>query len=260
MQQLRAATSLRSGPRTAISERAARLATTSIVPRTTDEAAVDATAAPAKIAIWDLPTRLFHWILVALIAFSWWTAEEHYDDLHLYSGYAVLALILFRMLWGFFGSSTARFASFVRGPRAVFGYLRGPWHGIGHNPLGALSVIALLTLVTAQVVLGLFATDDDGIMAGPLANLVSIDASEAAAELHETLFNVLLALIALHVAAVVYYFVRGKDLVVPMISGHGKAEPGVESMRQGKGWVALLCMLTALALTRWIIAGVPPFG
>ena len=231
------------------------------MPRTTDEAAVEPAAVPStKLAIWDLPTRLFHWVLVGLIAFSWWTAEEHHDDLHMYSGYAILTLILFRILWGLFGSSTARFANFVRGPRAVFGYLRGPWTGIGHNPLGALSVVALLTLIAAQVVLGLFATDEDGIMAGPLAGLISLDASETAVELHETLFNVLLAFIALHVAAVGYYFLRGKNLVGPMISGRGKAEPGTEPMRPGKGWVALLCLLVALALTRWIIAGVPPLG
>ena len=232
------------------------------MPRTIDEVAVaPPTAAPSvKLAIWDLPTRLFHWLLVGLIGFSWWTAEEHHEDLHMYSGYGILTLILFRLLWGLFGSSTARFANFVRGPRAVFGYLRGPWQGIGHNPLGALSVIALLTLVAAQVALGLFATDEDGIMAGPLANLISIDASETAVDLHAFLFNVLLAFIALHVAAVGYYFLRGKNLVSPMISGRDKAEPGTEPMRPGKGWVALLCLLVALGVTRWIIAGAPPLS
>ena len=117
-----------------------------------------------KLPIWDLPIRLFHWVLVGLIAFSWWSAEYHYDDLHIWSGIAVLTLLIFRFLWGVFGSSTARFASFVRGPRAVFGYLRGQWRGIGHNPLGALSVIALLGLVTVQTVLGLIASDEDGLM------------------------------------------------------------------------------------------------
>ena len=228
--------------------------------RTTDEAAEPAVSSPAKVAIWDLPTRLFHWALVGLIAFSWWTAEEQYDDLHMYSGYAVLTLIIFRLLWGLFGSSTARFANFVRGPRAVFGYFRGSWQGIGHSPLGALSVVALLVLVTVQVSLGLFATDEDGIMAGPLAGLISIDASETAVDLHEDLFNVLLALIALHVAAVIFYKVRGKSLVRPMVTGKGKAEPGVEPMRPGKGWVAILCLITAIAITRWIIGGAPPFG
>ncbi|HEX7929290.1 MAG TPA: cytochrome b/b6 domain-containing protein, partial [Sphingomicrobium sp.] len=117
-----------------------------------------------KLPIWDLPVRLFHWVLVGLIAFAWWSAEYHYDDLHIWSGIAVLTLLIFRILWGFFGSSTARFANFVRGPRAVFGYLRGDWRGVGHNPLGALSVVALLGLVSLQVGLGLFASDEDGLM------------------------------------------------------------------------------------------------
>jgi cytochrome b len=225
----------------------------------TDEGAGNA-APPRRIAIWDLPTRLFHWTLVVLIAFSWWTAEEHYDDLHVYSGFAVVILLLFRILWGLVGSSTARFANFVRGPRAVADYFRGSWRGIGHNPLGALSVVALIGLVALQVGLGLIASDEDGLMQGPLAHLVSVDTSEAAAELHEELFDVLLVLIGLHVAAVLFYFLRGKNLVGPMFSGRGKAEPGVEPMRPGKGWLAILCLLAAIGITRWIIAGAPPFG
>lgn len=225
----------------------------------TEGSADEAVTGSRKIAIWDFPTRLFHWTLVALIAFSWWTAEEHYDDLHLYSGYAVLSLLLFRILWGLVGSSTARFANFVGGPKAVAGYLRGSWRGIGHNPLGALSVIALIGLVALQVGLGLIASDEDGLMQGPLAHLVSMNTSEAAVELHEELFDVLLVFIGLHVAAVLFYALRGKNLIGPMFSGRGKAEPGVEPMRPGKGWLAILCLLAAIGITRWIIAGAPPF-
>ena len=228
--------------------------------RSMTEEIAEATPPPRKIAIWDLPTRLFHWTLVVLIAFSWWTAEEHHDDLHLYSGFAVLSLLLFRILWGFVGSSTARFANFVGGPRAVFGYLRGSWRGIGHNPLGALSVVALLGLVALEVGLGLIGSDEDGLMQGPLAHLVSAETSEVAIDLHEDLFNVLLVLIALHVAAVLFYLLRGKNLVGPMFSGRGKAEPDVEPMRPGKGWLAILCLFVATGITRWIIAGAPPFG
>lgn len=215
---------------------------------------------PAKVAIWDLPTRLFHWVLVGLLGLSWWSAENHYEDVHLYSGLAVLTLLIFRVLWGFVGSSTARFASFVRGPKAVFGYMQGNWRGIGHNPLGALSVIALLAAVGLQVGLGLFASDEDGLFEGPLARLVSLDSSERVTELHEALFNLLLALIALHVAAIVFYRLRGKNLLKPMITGRAEVEPGVEPMRPGRGWLALLCLVAAIAITRWIIAGAPPFA
>jgi len=213
-----------------------------------------------KVAIWDLPTRLFHWTLACLIAFSWWCAEYHHDDWHIWSGLAVLSLLIFRLLWGFVGSSTARFANFVRGPRSVLGYLRGGWRGIGHTPLGALSVIALLALTALQVVLGLIASDEDGIMQGPLAGFVSIETSDAARDLHETLFNVLLGFIVLHVAAIAFYKLRGKSLLKPMITGRGDATPGVDPMRPGSGWMALLCLIAAIAITRWIIAGAPPFG
>ena len=213
-----------------------------------------------KVPIWDLPVRLVHWTLAGLIAFSWWSAEYHYDDLHIWSGLAVLTLLIFRLLWGVVGSSTARFATFVRGPRAVLAYLRGGWRGIGHNPLGALSVLALLGLVAVQTGLGLIASDEDGLMEGPLAGLVSLDASGSARDLHEDLFNVLLAFIALHVAAVIYYKFRGRGLLKPMITGQGEAEAGVRPMRKGKPWVAILCLAVALAVTRWIIAGAPPFG
>ena len=107
-----------------------------------------------KQPVWDLPVRLVHWLLAALIAFSWWSVNYHHTDWHIWSGFAILTLLLFRLLWGLFGSSTARFANFVRGPKAVGRYLRGQWSGIGHNPLGALSIIALFAAVAVQVGLG----------------------------------------------------------------------------------------------------------
>ena len=213
-----------------------------------------------KRPVWDLPTRLFHWSLVALIAFSWWSAENDELDMHVWSGMAVLTLLLFRLLWGFFGSSTARFTSFVRGPRMVVDYLRGAWKGIGHSPLGALSVLALLGASAIEVVTGLFSMDEDGLVSGPLARLISMDFSDEIAELHEEFFNVLLALVLLHVAAIIYYRLRGKRLVGAMITGQGEVEADVQPMRPGKWWAALICVAVAVAVTRWIIAGAPPFG
>ncbi|HET9459773.1 MAG TPA: cytochrome b/b6 domain-containing protein [Sphingomicrobium sp.] len=212
-------------------------------------------------AVWDLPTRLFHWLLLALVAFSWWSGKNEEVALHIWSGIAVLTLLVFRLLWGLFGSSTARFANFVRGPRAVADYLRGRWRGIGHNPLGALSVVALLALLSAQVGLGLFASDEDGLVEGPLAHLVSLGTSETAAELHEELFDILLILIGLHIAAVLFYhLIRRKNLVGPMITGRAVVDPPAEPMRPGRWWVAALCLIAAIALSRWVLAGAPPFG
>lgn len=213
-----------------------------------------------KQPVWDLPTRLFHWLLAALIGFSWWSVEYHHTDWHIWSGVAILTLLIFRLLWGFFGSSTARFASFVRGPASVFEHLRGRWNGIGHTPLGALSVVALLLAMAAQVGLGLISQDEDGIYAGPLSMLVSSDTSDKARDIHELWFYAVLGLIVLHVGAILYYrLLRGRGLTLPMITGRAKLAPGTRPMRRGKWWVALLCLAAALGIARWVVAGAPPF-
>jgi cytochrome b len=213
--------------------------------------------------VWDLPTRLFHWTLVVLVGLSWWSAENDQQDLHLYLGYGVLSLLLFRIGWGVGGSSTARFSSFVRGPGAVVRYVRNRFHWplAGHAPLGALSVLALLAMLFVMVGTGLFAADEDGLFSGPLAYLVSVGVSDTLTELHEELFDVLLVLVGLHVAAILLYrLALGRNLLGPMITGKAALERGVEPMRPGKWWVALVCVVAAIAITRWIIGGAPPFG
>ena len=215
-----------------------------------------------SLRVWDLPIRLFHWLLAGLIAFSWWTAEYDHLDWHIWSGCAILTLLIFRLLWGFVGSSTARFRSFIRGPKSVVRYLRGSrWDNIGHTPLGALSVIALLLLLSVQVGLGLIAEDEDGIYFGPLAHLVSTDTSDTAREIHSPNFDLILALIGLHIGAILYYrFARGKRLTLPMITGRARVGAQVPPMQPGKWWAAVLCLAIALGITRWVIAGAPPFG
>jgi cytochrome b len=213
--------------------------------------------------VWDLPTRLFHWTLVVLVGLSWWSAENDQQELHLYLGYGVLSLLLFRIGWGLAGSSTARFSSFVRGPGAVVRYVRNRFHWplAGHAPLGALSVLALLAMLFVIVGTGLFAADEDGLFSGPLAYLVSVGVSDTMTGLHEELFDVLLVLIGLHVAAILLYrLALGRNLLGPMITGKAELEPGVEPMRAGKWWVALICLVAAIAITRWIIGGAPPLG
>ena len=186
--------------------------------------------------------------------------KNHETDWHIWSGIAILTLLLFRLMWGFVGSSTARFSSFVRGPRQVLGYLRGEWTGIGHNPLGALSVVALFLVTAIQVGLGLFNEDEDGLYAGPLASLVSPDTSEKIREIHEANFKILLGLIVLHIAAIIFYRLRGKHLIKPMITGRAAVDTGAEPFRPGRWWVALICLAVAFAISRWIVAGAPPFG
>ena len=227
---------------------------------TEDGSAAPAADAALAIKVWDLPVRLVHWSLVLLIAFSWWSAENEEIEWHIRSGMAMLFLLLFRIAWGFFGSSTARFTSFVAGPGKVMSYLREPsgWRGIGHSPLGALSVVALLGLIALQIAFGLPLSDEDGIVSGPLNSRVSFDTAEWAHDVHELLFNVLLALIALHVAAIVFYRWRGKRLVSAMVTGKSDAYAAGTQPMVGAGPVRLLfCLAIAFALTSWIWMGVP---
>nr|WP_314447107.1 cytochrome b/b6 domain-containing protein [uncultured Sphingomonas sp.] len=229
----------------------------------TDEpasAAPPAADAALAVPVWDLPVRLVHWALVLLIALSWWSAENGEIEWHIRSGLAVLFLLLFRILWGFFGSSTARFRSFVAGPGKVAAYLRDPagWRGVGHSPLGSLSVVALLALIALQVGLGLPLSDEDGVVAGPLNRLVSFEAAELAHDLHELLFNILLALIALHIAAILFYRLRGRRLVRAMVTGRSVDYPGGTQglVPAGPGRLAL-CLGVAAGMTWWAAQGVP---
>ena len=213
-----------------------------------------------KQRVWDLPIRLVHWLLAALIGFSWWSVHHHHTDWHIWSGCAILTLLIFRLLWGFVGSSTARFAGFVRGPRLVIADVKGRWTGIGHTPVGALSVLAMFLAVAVQVGLGLISQDEDGIYMGPLSHLVGSDTSDKARDIHELWFNVILFLIVLHVGAILYYRLKGRKLTKAMITGRIALDPGVQPMRPGKWWVAVICLVIAIGIVRWVIAGAPPFG
>ena len=212
-----------------------------------------------RAKIWDLPTRLFHWLLVLLIAGAWWTAENDALDWHYRIGFAILTLLVFRLIWGLVGSSTARLASFVRGPGAIRAYLSGRAPpAIGHNPIGALSVLALLGFLLVHVTLGLLSSDEDGLAPAPLAHLVSYDVSEAAHDLHEDGFNLLLVLIGLHVAAILYYaLVKRRNLVGPMLSGRGEVPAGMEPMRPVPAWRLAAALVVALAFAGWIWSGAP---
>lgn len=211
-----------------------------------------------RINVWDIPTRLFHWVLVGLIAFSWWSAENGRLDWHLLSGLSVLALLVFRLIWGVIGSSTARFAGFLRGPRGVAAYMRGTEPPLpGHNPLGGWSVVAMLVALAVQVGSGLFAVDVDGIESGPLSYLVEFDQGRTAAAIHEISFNVLLGLIALHVLAILFYLVfRRRNLIGPMITGSDRVSGmGAAPLRPGKLWALVLAIVIAAAVAWWVSNG-----
>lgn len=175
------------------------------------------------VQVWDLPLRIFHWALVVSIAAAYVTAEfggSEWAHWHGRIGSFVLALLVFRLVWGFIGTQHARFRNFVPTPDRVAGYLTGRWQGAGHNPLGALSVIALLLLVTAQVVTGLFANDDIAF-AGPWSEWVGKTTSDWLTGWHQQLFYVLAGFIGLHILAILFYLlIRRSNLVSPMITGN----------------------------------------
>lgn len=181
----------------------------------------------SKIYVWDLPTRLFHWSLVGLVAFQWLSGELEgkWMELHLLGGYAVLALLAFRLLWGLVGNQYARFSDFLRGVGPTLAYARAlrdktaPRY-LGHNPLGAWMIVALLATLALMGITGLFASDDV-ISGGPLRHLVSDWLGEALTEFHEGIFGALQTLVVVHVASIVAHrLFKGEDLVRPMLTGY----------------------------------------
>ncbi len=214
--------------------------------------------APATQKVWDLPTRLVHWMFVACVAFSWWSVENKQLEWHVWSGLTLLGLLVFRIYWGFAGPETARFSHFVKGPAAVVGYLGKLFKpnyraAFGHNPLGALSVIALLLALVTQVGLGLFATDTDYLYSGPLNHLVDGDTADELTDWHEDFFNVLLALIGLHLAAIAFYLVAKRiNLIGPMLTGRRRAE-NVEGPASGIAPVSLWRLLIGILLAVGVV-------
>ncbi len=206
------------------------------------------------VPIWDLPVRLFHWSLVVLLVISWATAEIGGNAMtyHLWSGYTILTLILFRLLWGFWGSTHARFNDFVRGPRAAIRYARALLQGEtplypGHNPLGGWMVILLLLVLSIQAGTGLFANDDIAVE-GPLYPWVSKAGSDFLTRIHKLNFNILLILIGLHVLAALFYlFAKGENLIVPMLTGRKWLGPAFQEPQAHLARLWLAGALLALA-------------
>lgn len=199
-----------------------------------------------RIGLWDLPTRIFHWALAACVIGSIASAKIGGNAMawHGRFGLAVLGLLTFRLAWGFLGSTYARFARFVRGPAAIKAYLHGEWRGEGHNPLGALSVLAMLGTLLLLAATGLFANDDIAFE-GPLYALAGKALSDRVTGIHRLFEPAILLLVAAHVCAIAYYvLLRGETLIRPMLTGtkqsHGEAARG--------GGIASFLIALALAL------------
>lgn len=214
------------------------------------------------IKVWDLPTRIFHWLLAILVVAAFVTGwlGGNLIEWHGRAGIAITGLLAFRLVWGFVGSTYARFADFVPGPAHIWAHIRGEWSGLGHNPFGALSVLVLLGVLIFQAVSGLVSNDDIAFT-GPLYALVSKDTSDWLSSLHRQNFWVIIVLVSLHVLAILFYVhVKKDNLVKPMITGVKEVSDPEARTAQGGGAVALVLALVVAGFTVWVAMGglLPP--
>jgi cytochrome b len=199
--------------------------------------------------LWDLPTRLFHWLVVACLPLSWWSAETERYDVHEWLGYTIITLVISRVIWGFIGSRHSRFGDFIVGPGKVLAYVRGQGSAsAGHNPLGGWSVLVLLLLLLGQAVSGLFNTDDV-LFSGPLYYAASTGFRDAMGQVHDIAFYALVGLVCLHILVVLYRQLRLKEkLLQAMLKG---SAPGREGQAAPAAlWPALVAVLM-VALALW---------
>lgn len=205
------------------------------------------------VKVWDLPTRVFHWSIVFLMLASWFTNRMNWMQLHFASGYTLLGLLIFRVLWGFFGSETARFGKFLRHPMAGLRHLRGfsvrePDREVGHNAAGGWMVMGLLALLLVQVATGLGSNDDVSVE-GPLAVHVGKAASDRLSTIHSINFNLILAAALAHVGAVAaYWVVKRQNLLRPMITGIKLLPKSVQAPRMANPMVAVAAIAGAALL------------
>lgn len=202
-----------------------------------------------RVRIWDLPTRLFHWGLVILIGLAWWSVSTQQLALHRTVGALVAGLVVFRVWWGLFGGSTARFSHFLRGPGAVLAYARGLVRRDageetvtpGHNPMGGWSVAVLLALTATIVGFGLFAGDVDGLESGPLAGLLDYDGGRFASHWHGKAFDLMKLLVLLHLAAIAFYAVfKRENLVRAMIDGRKPRVDDQDALQPARLWALVI--------------------
>ncbi len=214
-----------------------------------------------RVRVRDLPTRLFHWALVAVLAGSVITGYVGGATMqwHARAGYAVLTLLLFRLAWGFVGGRWSRFSSLIHSPATVVNYLRGNAHPdnlVGHNPLGAISVFAMLAVLMVQVGTGLVG-DDEISFTGPLNRFISTSKGLAATWYHKRVGQwLIIGLVLLHIAAVLYYSFRKKDnLVAPMVHGDKTLPSSVEPSRDDlrSRVTALVVFALCAAVVAWLV-------
>jgi cytochrome b len=209
---------------------------------------------PRIVLVWDIPVRIFHWLIVALIAAAYATWRLNWMAWHGWIGEAALALVLFRLLWGFFGGETARFSRFVTSPRTALQHLkhsfrREPDHQVGHNPAGGWMVVLLLALLLVETLTGVYVANDI-VDEGPLTEIVPAWAANAIASSHAIVWDLLLAAIVLHVLAIAgFALIKGQNLVRPMITGMKVLPASAAAPRDGSPAIAGLLLLGCAVAT-----------
>ena len=214
--------------------------------------------------IWDLPLRLFHWLLAGGFFAAWITGEAgtEYRELHMQIGYGMLGLLLFRLIWGFIGPRHARFASWSLSPSGAFRTIkawgqRKPDPSAGHNPAGSWMVLILLVALSIQVSTGLF-TSDDVLFNGPWIGAVSSDVVDQMGDLHHINFDILKILVGLHLIAILLYWMwKRQNLITPMITGRKGVDPQF-AIRNSRLLLAAIAAIIAVAVSYWLIVIAPP--
>ena len=211
-----------------------------------------------RVKIWDLPTRLFHWAIVLLVIAAWCSQELDRMELHVLIGYTILALVIFRIIWGFIGSDTARFTQFLHSPLKAFRHLshltrREEDREVGHNAAGGWMVLLMLLLLGIQAGTGLFA-NDDGNTEGPLMHFVSKAESDYLSHIHSLNFDLIEIVVALHILAILAYAIlKRHDLVRPMVTGVKSMPDGVIAPRLVSPVRAILALAVAAGLVAWVV-------
>jgi cytochrome b len=211
-----------------------------------------------RIKVWDLPVRLFHWAVVVLIFFAWGTQEWNQMEWHVRIGYTILTLLLFRIVWGFVGSETARFARFLRSPMTALRHLahihcREADRELGHNAAGGWMVLVMLVLIGVQAGTGLFANDDANTE-GPLMHLVDKDRSDWLSHIHSLNFKLIEGVIVLHVLAVAAYAsLKRQNLVRPMVTGTKLMPEEAAAPRLVRPIWAVLTLAVAAGVVAWVV-------
>ncbi len=199
--------------------------------------------------LWDLPTRLGHGLFIAALLLAWWSAETQRTELHQWTGYSLLVLVVSRLVWGIVGSKPSRFSTFLKRPSTVYKYLftsadNAQAFSSGHNPAGGWSVVLMLFLLFAQAFSGLF-NSDDILFTGPFYHLLDSEWQDRMGVIHDYAFNALIACVALHIGVVLFYYFRGTNLIADMIRGKTEDRYSDEPPRASWYWIIILILLAA---------------